>query len=150
HRKIVAFPGAQFAGELADDSSPLTLGHFVLADPEAPGERHSNLILARTTFRLIRRAAHDEVAAWAPAESDPGDIPLLAAFRTLEGARAREITRDTMVAHLVIISDHSGREKERSPDTAPGSNHPAPQGPLCFCSTARAGSLTSYGIDTQK
>ena len=70
----------QLARQLSDDPLPLALRHFVLPDPEAPGERDLHLILAWATLRLAGRAAHCESARRAPAEFDPSNLTLISAL----------------------------------------------------------------------
>src|SRR5262249_25700598 len=75
--EVVAFAGRLGLRKLADDPLPLALCHLVFADPESPAVRHLDLILERTAFRFARRAAHDELAGWAPAELVAGDLAFL-------------------------------------------------------------------------
>ena len=83
----------QRARQLADDALPVALRDLVLPGPEALGERHLDLVLARPPLRLVGRAAHRERARRAPAEPDAGDGPLLAGLRAVEpvpcGGKAR-------------------------------------------------------------
>ena len=76
HREVVPLGQLrrQLARQLSDDPLPLPLRRLVLAHPEAFGQRHLDLILARAPLGFAGRAAHREPARRAPAELDAGDL----------------------------------------------------------------------------
>jgi hypothetical protein len=76
-RKIIALADGRSARQGPDDPLPLTLGHFVLAHPEALSQRHINLRFIGPPVRLIGRAAHPEAARRAPAKGQAVDRALL-------------------------------------------------------------------------
>src|SRR5205823_6625817 len=67
------------------DTLPLPLSHFILAHPEAFGQRHVDLHLVRAPLGFVGRASHTEPARRAPAERDAADLALVSALDAEEG-----------------------------------------------------------------
>ncbi len=77
----------EWTRQLAHDSLPLPLGRLVLGHPKTLGQRHLDLIFVGTTLHFVVRAAHDELAWWAPAKLDASGLTMVSSLRALEGGR---------------------------------------------------------------
>jgi hypothetical protein len=75
-------------GKFADDTSPLTLRHFELRDPEPLAQSDVDLRFIRAMARFVRRASHEEAARRAPTELDGFDITRLARGPAIKGIRS--------------------------------------------------------------
>src|SRR5262249_42227157 len=130
----------QRPGQLADDAPPVALRDLVLPGPEAAGERHHDLVLARPPLRLAGRAAHGEPPRWAPAELHACDGLLLACpgaveavrrggngrqgegsdqARDLAGRSHENLPSGAMTLVMRIARDGTGRKRDRTSGPAP-------------------------------